>query len=563
MSAMYNMEEVAPCQDAHIKETERHALNALAPETIAKAKTRRTKEQLDKDAKKVQAMLARLAATGANSFGAQSVPQSTRPKKDPTPSLPYQWASMILAGDYGDYAHEMSGYSGQGVVYKWNGVYWEEHAQDLMKIDCSNWLYDTNPERANAQNAANATQYAYNMLGAKKPLPKAAGLQVMAVSNAYLHIAPDGTITVKAPDPALGLTHACKATVSTPLGTIHVPKELDENSLFGAFLAKSVPCPDERALLQEMCAMTFLPRSLHKAVWLWGSGRNGKGVISKIIQWFHARPVVIRLEKLGGDFGLEPIVGASLLVVDEVKRARFDEEVFKPIVSADPVQVNRKHLKSLPVYYNHASVFVTSQDGPFITDNSNGVHERICSMQFKVVIPEEERIPNLEVRIVEEEADVVLDWLLIGMKRLLARGGFPREKELPASVLQQKRQLRITHDQVGAWMDEMGVEHAPTKMSKEAVYEEFAQWCVSDGREPISPNQFWRQFWARAEFQPHAQKSLYVEIKGKRIKQVEVRITGVAKATMGQLVSANRYNEKENTTGEQANTQVSSCEIVF
>lgn len=553
MSTAHNREESASCQDTQPKTKNKYARTPVSPDEIRKAEERRLAVEKKKAEKKKAKEKKQLADQGAHSFGAQHAQAQQNAKKETIPTVSYEWATRILSGLHGDFAYAESGQSGVGTVYRWNGVYWDEVAQDRMRIRCSDWLFQQHPNKAKASVSAEATQYAIDMLGASKPLPRITDDHVMAVQNAYLHINDSGDVLVQEPDASLGLTHACKAFMSTPVGQVHIPQPVPENSLFGQYLASSVPDKTEQDLLQEMMAMTFIPNEYHKAIWLWGSGRNGKDVLSKINQAFHARPVVVKLHTLGETFGLESIVGASLLVVNEVKRARFDEEVFKPLVSCDPVQVNRKHLKSLPVYYNQAVFLITAQDGPFITDNSNGVHERICSMEFKVVIPENKRIPKLHKRILKEEPHIYLDWVLVGMKRLLARGAFPRESELPASVIQQKRQLRIQHDQVGAWIDEMGVEHeAGHKMSKADVYADFQAWCVSDGREPVKPNVFWREFWRKGEFAPHAQKNLYSQnTHGQRTKEVEVRITGIANPLAGQSIKTPVINS------------VSDCEITF
>ena len=125
----------------------------------------------------------------------------------------------------------------------------------------------------------------------------------------------------------------------------------------------------------------------------------------------------------------------------------------------------------------------------------------------------------------------MIDWLLQGIQRLLKRGGFRTDRQLPANVLAQKRQLRIQNDTVGAWIDEMGVEHSKdVRVSKTSIYNVFAEWCANDGREVLSPNVFWRELWGKQAFANHTKERLHMPVQnGQRLPAVNIEITGEAK----------------------------------
>lgn len=479
-------------------------------------------------------------------------------KSEKKPTVSFEWAELVLAGTYGEYAYDAQGDTGIGVLYRWNDTYWEEHSLELMKLVCADWFHTTYPERAEEQRVNNACKYAQLLIGKKKPLAAKTKDYVLAVKGAYLFIEADGRVMVHAPDKTLGITHAARAGVSTPIGSEHVPQDVPDDSLFGQFLQTSLPDQSVRELVQELCAMTFLPRSLHKAAWFWGEGRNGKGVLSKLVQMFHARPVTLSMHRLGADFGLETIVGASLLVVDEVARKRWDEEVFKPLVSGDAVQVNRKHLKSLPTYYNHATLMICSNDPPFITDNSNGVHERICTVRWDVVIPEEKRVVDLEQKIMDQEAHIFLDWILQGIQRILKRGGFRRERDLPGAVLEQKRQLRELNDPIGAWVNECGVTYDPTEsIEKKRAYQAFADWCEADGREVLAENTFWRSLGQRSAFSKlQANRQSRRTRDGRREYVVNLHIPTDAE------LAARRAKEQDKQKNSACDAKNSACDDV-
>lgn len=457
---------------------------------------------------------------------------TTHGKKKPEPTVAHLWVKHMQSGLEGSYAVNQGAF-GAPIMYRWNDVHWEEVSPDRLKIQVGSWIDKRFPHRATTSAVNDAVNYAFVRFGELSPLPQPTKMHIMPVSNAYLVIEEDASIRVEKPDRALGLTHAAKVSVKTPVGQKHIPQSVPEHSLFGQFLACSLPDEGERALIQEQCAMTFLPYSLHKAIWWYGEGRNGKGVLSKLLQKFHARVATASLTKLDDAFGIEQLVGCSLIVVDEAPKGTWCEEIFKSLVSGDPVHVNRKMEKAV-LYYNHASILITSNPAPFIRDNSNGVHERLQVVKWTVVVPEDKRIHDLDQKIFEQEGHIVLDWLLEGLQRIVRRGGLMRDHEMPESVRRTKKQLRTANDSVGAWIEDYGVQydaHTQNPMTKDDVYEAFVEWCQEDGRKVLEANVFWRELSARHAFIGTTQR-LTKTIKNKRRYVVNVSIQRQPKESM-------------------------------
>jgi len=270
-----------------------------------------------------------------------------------------------------------------------------------------------------------------------------------------------------------------------------------------------MPDPAEQALLQEQCAITLTGRANELIIWWSGGGRNGKSTMLKVLAAFHPSPRPMVMHELGDRFGLEDIVGASLLMVSEVDpEKKMPVDRLKALSSGDPSRVQRKGLGSIG-YINVADTLVTANEGPRYHDSSNGFSRRLCPLEWRHTITEDQKVEGLARRIIEEEPGIVLDWLLAGLQRIAKRGGFMPESEWPGSVARQKMLITHDNDVVRRCVDEEGWVYDPglPKRPRDELWAAWLDWCESaglmdNGHPPIrTPNQLMRQLRKLGE--PH------------------------------------------------------------
>ena len=428
-----------------------------------------------------------------------SSPTVVSADKDSTPAL--VWSQCLLNGEMGKWA--ASG-AENSLVYKWNDCFWELISQSKGRSIVTKWLSENFQGSAKTSVVKDAWEFGEMTLMGECPLPKRPFSKdiIIPVQNAYIRVASGtGDITVSAPDPTFGLTYAVQTTVLTPHGQSHTAKSVPSDSMFGKFLNSSLPDPNIQALVQEQCALTFIPGAQHMAAWWVGQGRNGKGMMTKLLSLFHSRVAVLNLHKLDNDFYLENLVGASLLLVQEVGKGKWSEETFKSLCAGDSYCITRKHKSALPDYMNEGKFIICSNDPPFVQDTTLGVHERLCAVNWDCVIPVEDRIAQLDQIIFNEEGHIVLDWLLEGVQRIAKRGRFIPIEQRPQSVQNLRADVRFDNDCVGAWIVGDGIHYnAKCKHSKEEVYIQYEEWCHSEARKVLDPHVFWRLLWAKPEF---------------------------------------------------------------
>lgn len=390
--------------------------------------------------------------------------------------------------------------SGTGeIIHHWNGLYWQAISEAEGVGVASDWI-DRNADFAGSPKLAkDCWDMAALRLRQKNRMPTQAKRAIVPVADGYVEILKDG-FHVLAPDPALGMTHAVRVACGGKVGNAYKPKSLPADSRFARFLSQAHDDPRVIALLQEQCGMTLLPGVYSQAAWWHGVAGSGKSTLAEIVEAMHRQVARCNLETLGDRFSLEPLIGASLILVDEVECEKWAEGRFKTMVSGNGIGIDRKNQKQLASYHSTAKWIITSNSAPFIRDKSNGVWRRLTVVHWKKAVPQHQHDPDLVKKILAEEGQLVLDWMLEGARRIVARGRALTENDadMPEAVRAAKLAARQSSDQVMAWAQTERVVRVETDectIPMREVYENYKNWGYRQGLTEIdllTGRQFWR-----------------------------------------------------------------------
>ncbi len=458
---------------------------------------------------------ARRRATGRGDGEAKSYKQLRKSASEsiPAPSVAKQFADRLLKGIDGPWAVSAGHTSGGVIVYRWNSIYWEHVGGADGASMAADWLDAAAPDKASDKAATGAWMYASARLRHNSPLPQVDEQQnLVPCANVYLDIRKDGSIVAVAPSPALGMTHATNVEVPVKAGDHYVPQALPDDSKFRAWLEAAQPDPAVRALIQEQCGVTLLPGNFSVAAWWYGEAGSGKSMMAEICAAMQRQVASIHLDELGDGFGLESIVGASLIVVDEVEQEKWAESRFKSLVSGNGVNVNRKHEKALLSYHSKAKWIITSNPPPFVRDKSDGVWRRLCPVKWSVIVPEDQRKENYHSELLAEEGLAILDWMLEGARRVVQRGRFMPEHERPDAVREAKAYAQTNCDSVLAWITENNV-RVETGLEKDRwktqnrIYEHYCEATEAAHRAVLDRTPFWRAVHASTKLRGFAKSN--------------------------------------------------------
>lgn len=384
--------------------------------------------------------------------------------------------------DYANFLDEMEN-SGcfvciNEVVYEWNGNHWQALTDKSGEATVLDWIRGNDPINLSkyvSKQAWEALKLALLERGPNIDFDKV----VIPCEGAYVCMDDQGRITTIKPEKNLYRNYAlaCKFNpqASTPL--------------FSAFLDQILPDLAVRERVQEYIGYTLLPdnRFQRAALWL-GSGANGKGVLSNIVQKLHAKTQAIQLDNKSR-FALSGLYEASLIVADELPARKLDEAKLKSVIAGEPVFIDIKG--QMPITTRvRGKLLVLGNNYPVVDDSSEGFWRRWDVVPFKQTIAEAERDPRLAERIINDELAGVLNWALEGLARLLRRDGF--DPVQPDAMKHSMQMARKVANDVTGWLSErvQSVGGEP-RLHKRRAYNDYTVWCMQNDFMPQSPQGFW------------------------------------------------------------------------
>lgn len=382
---------------------------------------------------------------------------------------PHLYATTLSASD--NYAVD------GGLIHTWTGSHWSVTSDDIACKHAYRWIATSEPRDATAENAKKAVN------SAKLWLPdvvKESADIVIPCMNGYVQVK-NGKVELTSPEKSLGLKHSLICEFQPDFGPA---------TQFEKFLEMILPDTAVRSRVQEYIGYTLTSDARYQKAQLWlGSGANGKGVLANIVQKLHGNTAAIRLDALDG-FSLSVLLGASLIYVDEVPKARINEQILKSLIAGEKIQIDRKYETPLSTHIR-GKWLVLGNHLPAITDHSIGFWRRWDIIPFSVTIKESERDPLLADNIIRTEMPGVLNWALAGLLRLQKRGAF--EVPLPLAMQSILSDAKRETSSVQAWFEENDIVASHSLQStKDEIYEHYREWCSRNGMASMASPRFWQ-----------------------------------------------------------------------
>jgi putative DNA primase/helicase len=236
---------------------------------------------------------------------------------------------------------------------------------------------------------------------------------------------------------------------------------------------------------------------LHKIMLLKGPTRAGKGVMSRILEALIGECNVCHptLNSLGGDFGLEPLIGKGLATVADARFSGKNSEVIVErllsISGEDGQTIHRKYKKAwegkLPT-----RLMVISNELPRFGDASAAIIGRFILLMLERSWLGKEDF-GLELRL-REELPGILNWALEGLQRLVENENVFTATAGAEEALTTMRDLASP---VGAFVREQcEVGKIEFEVKVDTLYTEYKTWAESNGQSRPSKQNFARMLHA-------------------------------------------------------------------
>jgi putative DNA primase/helicase len=256
--------------------------------------------------------------------------------------------------------------------------------------------------------------------------------------------------------------------------------------------------PDQRQdmeLLQEFGGLCLVPdMSFHKALYVYGPKRSGKGTIARIHQTLMGgrnvyTPTLSGLAR--SDFALHPAIGKLAMYITDARltdkaHGAVVTQLILNIVGGDAVMVNRKKKDILASVYLNTRLLMFGNGPPEFPDEDGTVATRLLPIRMMHSYWGRED-HKLEERL-RLELSGIANWFIYGYRRLLARGKFAPS----AATLEAVEAINDASNTLTPWLrDRCGVTGNPDHwVGTEPLYTDYCGFCDKANLRPLAKNAF-------------------------------------------------------------------------
>lgn len=267
--------------------------------------------------------------------------------------------------------------------------------------------------------------------------------------------------------------------------------------LFNKFLCRVQPDPQIRAFLQRCSGYSMWGTSReHAIVFLWGTGNNGKGVLLIVLQKVlgdYCKPAEYKTfaesSKSGGPGGhsddLAHLAGRRCVYVDETNSGgRLNEGLVKTVTGGGTQHASFKGKTGFdfdPIF----TFWFASNHKPKLTDTGKSMRRRVKFIKFSVDIPDEEIDTSLPDKLVAEERDLILSWMVKGAVEWHQKG-----LAAPKEVDEWTDQYFADEDVIQHWLDECTEAGSGYESPAKNTYLSFVRFAEENNYRKIDSRDF-------------------------------------------------------------------------
>lgn len=268
--------------------------------------------------------------------------------------------------------------------------------------------------------------------------------------------------------------------------TYQLPFDYDPKSecrKFQEFLDQVLPEKESQMILAEFFGSAFIDNKklkLEKALLLYGTGSNGKSVIFEIIRnlFGYENFSAYSLESITDNTGYTraKLDGKLLNYASEIS-GDVNAGKFKQLVSGESIEVRLPYKEPYTMDKIPKLVF-NINSFPKNIEKTDAFFRRLITIPFLNRIPDDMQDKALADKISRSELSGILNWVLLGMKRLKSQQSFTDS----ANVKKLLGDFTLESDSVASFLFESNF--APSDSDKillKGLFDQFDNYCKSNG----------------------------------------------------------------------------------
>lgn len=269
----------------------------------------------------------------------------------------------------------------------------------------------------------------------------------------------------------------------------------EEPKIFFKFLQQILPDEADREFLINWLAyMLVSGNHRQKALFFYGSGRNGKGVLSRIIYKLLGENNCssLTVSQLSGEKYFVGQLNNKLLNIspDSDEKDKIDIGMFKTLTGNDNVTVRDIYGAPFNMIFTGKLLFSINQV-PYFSTKDLAIMERLEILNFPVTIKEADRIPNFENIILEKEGDLIFNFLLERLKKL---SEIDFKFKAPNSVKNFTNSIMDEQDNISDFLNDYLIqnddEYGSWQIGLRAFYKKYKEYMIDAGYKTLNEKNF-------------------------------------------------------------------------
>lgn len=246
-------------------------------------------------------------------------------------------------------------------------------------------------------------------------------------------------------------------------------------------------CQEWIDLMQEWFGYLLVPVTKAQAVMFWsGSGRNGKGVITRIIRKMFANLCcAVDAEQLDKEHMRANLFGKLVGLMDEPKPSSLIKNGcwLKQLSGEDRIYARRQYEQGFE-FDPTARLIVSCNELPRTTDTSFGFFRRVLAVKFRNQIPDDQVDADLTEKLFEELPGI-FNWSLEGLRRLRANGW---RLSIPDESRRLRDEYQASQDPLRQFIDQFCERSNAGVIPFNDFFRRYKHWCEYAGERPGSEN---------------------------------------------------------------------------
>jgi putative DNA primase/helicase len=296
--------------------------------------------------------------------------------------------------------------------------------------------------------------------------------EFLAVKNGLLHL---GSGRLLQPTPAY---FALNST------DVAFDRHTDPPKLWLNFLSDLWPDdPDSIETLQDWFGYSLgSDTTQQKMLLLVGPPRSGKGTLARVHAWLVGQSSVVAptLASLSSNFGASPLIGKRLAIISDARLGgRQDQAVIAErllsISGEDSITIDRKFLPAWTGRLETRLEFLTNEL-PRFSESSGALVKRFIVLVLQRTFYGKED-PGLTEKLLDELPGI-LNWALVGYRRLRRRGFFVQPKRGRDAVAE----LESLASPITAFLQDECVIGAAKSVLVDVLFNKWRNWCDANGK---------------------------------------------------------------------------------